>query len=116
MEENANNIPIIQNIIHVLGDAFSREWDGIVDSDGVPIDMSTSTLKMQVRKNQLRTEIITLEDTEPWIKEVGKISIILPALTGEIRGKYQYDIESTLTGFKKTLFTGEFLIIEDSTK
>lgn len=116
-EESIYNKPIIQDIEHVSGDKFERVWTGIVDINGISLDMSTGTAKMVVRKSFRYDPIITIEDVDLDKSVAGKLSCDLAKFELDPAGRYEYQIQYTnADNENKTVVEGEFLILNDIAK
>lgn len=97
------------------GDTFKLELT-FTDSDGVAIDISGYTWKMDVKETDTSASDIIAEDSFTYSgASNGKLSITATAtvMSGVDGGLYVYDLQSTNSGDVKTWVYGIFKVNED---
>lgn len=109
--------PATFNIKTWRGDTLSLTFD--LKADDVPIDLTTATLRMQIRPTY-GSNTLTLGLTEADGLTIGGIDnnqVEVRKTISIASGDYIYDLEAVFSdGTVKTYIKGDFIVSEDSTK
>ena len=96
-------------------------WDGInkigITQNGVPVNLTNSSIKMEFRQDVDAPVALTLSTENSGILITSISSIRIPSRIVEMpHSKYYYDLQVTFpTGIIKTYITGTWVIIPDIT-
>lgn len=109
------------NFSHIKGDTFDAV-NFEIKKDGVAIDLTGATIKMQLRKNAndvspaLSLTSVSSAGITITSATLGQFSINQQIINIEV-GNYQYDIQITLaSGVVKTYIAGAFNITQEITR
>lgn len=111
-------MPGTYNITAKRNDTLSRVLT-FVDQSSVAIDLSSATLKMQVRKQYDQTVLLELTESDGLtVSGAGNnIVTISKIITIPLPGAYRYDLQAVFSGgMVRTYLEGSFTVTADITQ
>jgi len=103
-------------------DTLFDTFIAILDPNGVAVDLTGSTPRMEVREKCGETPVLTFDEASGTILDVnlpnGQFRLSMPSnlITDEIVGTYQYDLALLQTGATERPLRGQFTIQNTETR
>lgn len=115
MSEVSSQLPVSLNFSMWKGDTFKKTLT-FTDVSGNALNLSTATIKMQIRKKAGEPVLQTLSINNGIVVS-GTNNVVFNKVIDIEGGTYRYDIEVTFqSGVVRTYVSGQFKVMDDITR
>jgi|SRR6478735_2172040 len=113
---NTGALPVNYDLVIYRGDTlkFFVQLNDLVT--GTPIDITTGTVKAQLKRGYDDMEPIELTCTKPGGAGLIQVVLLSAVTTTLVSGSYIWDLQVTTSGENRTYVAGDVTVIQDITR